>query len=74
MKLKKSKNPDSITIDVICCARCGKNHKQLKFLKLLRESYYSHWAPCPTNKEPIMLTVTSFTQNKSRSAGKKSKQ
>lgn len=45
------------------CARCGKNHRQLKFKKLKRPGLshrggaHSHWALCPTTREPIMLTV-----------------
>lgn len=55
-----------ITIDVNGCARCrGAGHPNLTFLPLTRpfelsvdgvEIIFSHWAPCPTNGEPILLT------------------
>lgn len=40
------------------CPRCGGDHKKLKFTKLTyTNSQHSHWAPCPANGEPIMLTL-----------------
>jgi hypothetical protein len=49
------------TIDVVGCARCwGDGHKQLEFHRLthplvINDVELSHWAPCPTNGEPILL-------------------
>lgn len=42
------------------CARCGETHKDLEFEKLEEpmtcgRERYTHWAPCPTNGQPIML-------------------
>jgi hypothetical protein len=54
----------TITIDQKGCARChGEGHPQLTFSKLthplVEESglELTHWAPCPTNGEPILLAV-----------------
>jgi len=41
-----------------CCARCGKNHTNIIFQPLKRPGErHTHWAPCPTNGEPVMLVV-----------------
>lgn len=55
----KDKLPkEHIVVDVGNCARCGKDHKQLKFSRLTRPGpRHSFWAPCPTNGEPIMMKV-----------------
>jgi hypothetical protein len=45
------------------CARCGENHDQpIVFQPLTQcvlndaeDVIYTHWAPCPTNGEPILL-------------------
>lgn len=58
-----------VTIDQIGCARCdGDGHDQLTFQPLTHpvtigpgtraEIVFTHWAPCPTNGEPILLTLT----------------
>lgn len=55
---------DEIEIDLVGCARChGDGHKGLKFAKLTHPvddptGEYTHWAPCPTNGEPILLRTT----------------
>lgn len=47
-----------VLINVRNCARCGGNHKKLEFTKLTIEGErHSHWAPCPTNGEPVMLVI-----------------
>jgi hypothetical protein len=47
-----------ITVDVKHCARCGKDHEKVIFKKLTQPGpRHSHWAPCPTNQEPIMMRV-----------------
>lgn len=43
-----------------CCARCQKDHDKLEFEKLahpIRD--LTHWAPCPTNGQPILLRIES---------------
>lgn len=42
------------TISIYNCARCGGTHKDLE-IKKLSNSDYSHWAPCPTNGEPVLI-------------------
>jgi len=41
------------------CARCGGDHDEMKFTRLSHPSAeWTHWAPCPTNGEPLMLQIT----------------
>lgn len=54
------------TIDLVGCARChGDGHPNLTFQPLTfpiemdsGEAPMTHWAPCPTNGEPITLRST----------------
>jgi len=40
------------------CARCGKNHKALKFKKFKRACKgWTYWAICPVSKDPILMQV-----------------
>jgi hypothetical protein len=44
------------------CARCKQDHEDLTFEKLeypheVKSEVWTHWAPCPTNGQPIMLTI-----------------
>ena len=40
------------------CARCGERHQDLRFNPLTYPAdEWTHWAPCPTNGEPIMLCI-----------------
>lgn len=44
------------------CARCGEDHATVEFERLARpievgEVTLTHWAPCPTNGEPILMQV-----------------
>ena len=49
---------------IIHCARCGGDHSNVEAAPLTRpvvelrdnveEVLYTHWAPCPTNGEPIL--------------------
>lgn len=45
------------------CARCGEDHEELEFERLQRPIQeddgrdYTHWAPCPTNGQPILLRM-----------------
>lgn len=52
----------AITIDLQGCARCeGDGHPQITFEKLAHPfvendgTELTHWAPCPTNGEPILM-------------------
>lgn len=45
-----------LTIDLVNCARCGKNHPALKFTIMDHPSDdYRYWALCPNGKGPILL-------------------
>lgn len=44
------------------CARCGESHYDLEFQPLTRPTEWSHWAPCPTNGEPIMLKIVDLEE------------
>lgn len=50
--------------DVMCCARCGNDHRALQFAKLTTPITFdtmsgveqmTHWALCPDLNEPILL-------------------
>lgn len=50
---------------VIGCARCGADHEDITPQKLDRpiappetSIMWSHWAPCPTNGQPIIIAMT----------------
>jgi len=51
----------TLSIDVNGCARChGDGHQLLTFTALTHPleiggETLTHWAPCPTNGEPILL-------------------
>ncbi len=57
----------SITVDLTGCARCHSDgHTALRFEALEHpvemedgEPNMTHWAPCPTNGQPILLTTLS---------------
>jgi len=67
--------PEVIIVDVKDCARCGEDHKQLRFIKLTRPGpRHSFWAPCPTNHEPIMMKVTQDKKKKKKRAVKRDRQ
>lgn len=43
---------------LVNCARCGDNHGELTFLELTYPNgENTHWCPCPTNDEPIMMRI-----------------
>lgn len=54
---------DQLATGVKDCPRCGGNHAPLIFKSLTLPIFdasgglYSHWAECPTRKEPVMLTA-----------------
>lgn len=39
------------------CARCGGNHENLPVYLLKNHDIYTHYAICPTNKQPILTKV-----------------
>ena len=51
------------TIDLVGCARCrGEGHARLTFRPLTHpveceNGERTHWAPCPTNGEPILMRI-----------------
>lgn len=53
-----------ITRDQVGCARClAPGHRQMTYLPLTHpiaagEYLFTHWALCPANGEPILLTLT----------------
>ncbi len=52
--------PEHTFEELTGCARCGETHRGLVFKPLtqtskLGEMLMTHWAPCPTNGEPVML-------------------
>jgi hypothetical protein len=55
----KDRVAEPITIDVVRCARCGKNHDPLEFAPLTIPTVdgWTHWVPCPNNGEPILLSM-----------------
>lgn len=54
--------PAPVTMDQVGCARClGRGHDNITFVPLTHpvaagEYLFTHWAPCPANGEPILLT------------------
>lgn len=53
--------PEPVTINQVGCARChGDGHPGITFQPLTHPLVlglyeFTHWAPCPTNGEPILL-------------------
>ena len=54
-------NLDVLTtkVDIKSCARCGKDHEQVLFVKFLRNPVpgFTRWGTCPLTGEPIMMRV-----------------
>ena len=50
---------------LVGCARCGHNHLNLSFRPLLHPcGNLTHWVPCPTNGEPILMQITSNAEGR----------
>ncbi len=50
----------SIRVSLYCCGRCGEPHEDLSFERLVRPMRFSgwtHWCPCPSNGQPIVLRI-----------------
>lgn len=53
-------------VSVTACARCGADHADLEFRALERHFappeaspiVWTHWAACPTNGDPILLSAS----------------
>lgn len=39
------------------CARCRREHVELRFDIITGHDKYTHWALCPVRKEPILMMV-----------------
>jgi hypothetical protein len=50
---------------IVNCARCGKNHREVKFKKLkrpiesglLEDIAWTYWGLCPKTGEPILMRL-----------------
>lgn len=55
------------SVNVGSCARCGDDHPGLDFEKLIQpiregaDDEMTHWAPCPTNGQPILMRLVPKT-------------
>lgn len=63
--MKRARKDTTLSVDVKTCARCGRDHRGLKFVKFVNPpdngtgGYISHWATCVRTGEPILLEVVS---------------
>ncbi len=54
---------EKITMTIVGCARCrGDGHENLEFVPLtwpveILDVKLTHWTSCPTNGEPILMTI-----------------
>lgn len=52
---------DYIVTTVRNCARCKGTHKDLRFKRLSHplefDKSFTHWAHCPSNHEPVLLST-----------------
>jgi len=49
---------DEITIDkLVGCPRCELEHENIVFQQLKNPGLTSHWALCPTEKQPILVSI-----------------
>jgi hypothetical protein len=46
-----------MTIEVTNCARCQKDHEKLEIKEFANHEKYTHFAMCPTNGQPILITI-----------------
>jgi hypothetical protein len=56
-------SPDAFVQSVVGCARChGGGHEDVRWEPLTHPAEtgdvtFTHWAPCPTNGQPILVAV-----------------
>jgi len=54
----------ALTEHIVECARCGRDHRYVTFKLLVNPVSHegrliaTHWAPCPTYGDPILLIRT----------------
>jgi hypothetical protein len=49
---------ENLVVNIVSCARCGKNHDNLSFSKMRNPSgKNTHWTMCPNLNEPILLQI-----------------
>lgn len=55
---------EPVTVALVACPRCGGDHEQLELQPLDRPADLggmlglrplTHWAPCPTNGQPVLV-------------------
>lgn len=57
-KVVREKEKVYIMLDIYRCARCGVDHKQMKFVYFTNPPEdYVGYAMCPTNGEPVLLRL-----------------
>ena len=68
MTSKKTQSRPPVAVQrIVGCARCGQTHRDLSFHKLARPcGDLTHWAPCPTNGEPILMQITTNEKDEAR--------
>lgn len=50
--------------DVVCCARCSRDHLGLAFLMFKNPPpNHTHWATCPETDEPILMRIEGVGHN-----------
>lgn len=65
----KDKSVDQVktVFNIRQCARCGENHDKVEVRKFAlygfapKEAHplvWTHWAPCPTNGDPILFIIS----------------
>ena len=64
-----TEQPSHIVEKLLGCARCGEDHEETIVFRPLtipvREGiivYATHWAPCPSTCEPILMRLTEARQ------------
>lgn len=54
-----------ITTSVKNCARCGKNHKDITFMRFKNPpTTHTHWSMCPNANEPILMKMVDDKDDK----------
>jgi hypothetical protein len=57
-KVRAVQHGNAVVTNVHGCDRCGDSHELVGFRPLTNPcGVLTHWAPCPTNGEPIMLAI-----------------